>query len=134
MKSLSMTTRPVLALLLAAPLGLTACAAPPAAPVASRAGVPNAGGDAARSDRAAACMADAERVVRFRDRGQLMRQDDYNARIGTTSYLGPQVISDQFAQVYDRDRMAADCVRGANSPTATPRPAPTPAPGTPTRR
>ncbi|MCR0981378.1 hypothetical protein [Roseomonas populi] len=133
MKPLFPTTRPALALLLAAPLGLAACAAPPA-PVAQRAGVPNAGAQAARSDRAAACLADAERVVRFRDRGQLMRQDDYNARIGTTSYLGPQVISDQFAQVYDRDRMAAECVRGANAPAPAAAPAPTPAPGAAPRR
>ena len=139
---LSPTTRPAVllsrALLLALPLGLAACASSPGAPVAQRAGVPNAGGEAARSERATACLADAERVVRYRDRGQLMRQDDYNARIGTTSHLGPQVISDQFAQVYDRDRMAAECVRGANSPAATPRPAaattPNPAPGAPTRR
>ncbi|WP_338662677.1 hypothetical protein VQH23_21310 [Pararoseomonas sp. SCSIO 73927] len=142
MKHLSPTTRPgtpfLRVLLVAAPLGLAACAQAPTAPVAQRAGVPNAGAEAARSDRAAACLADAERVVRYRDRGQLMRQDDYNARIGTTSHLGPQVISDQFAQVYDRDRMAAECVRGGSTPAATARPAaataPAPAPGAPTRR
>lgn len=78
--------------------------------------LPGAGGGAPRGERAAlnaACRTQAERVVNYRDRGQTMRQDDYNARVGTTSYLGPQVITDQIAQVYERDRIAAECVRGA---------------------
>lgn len=68
----------------------------------------------------AACRSQAERVVNYRDRGQTMRQDDYNARIGTTSYLGPQVITDQIAQVYQRDQIAADCVRNNDRPGAAP--------------
>ncbi|WP_424139629.1 hypothetical protein [Roseomonas chloroacetimidivorans] len=93
------------ALLAAALLaGLAACAEPPP---------PATGPQGARAAVNAACRAEAERVVRYRDRGQLMRQDDYNARVGTTSYLGPQVMTDQIAQIYDRDRMAAECVRGA---------------------
>ncbi|MFC7735930.1 hypothetical protein ACFQX4_08700 [Roseomonas sp. GCM10028921] len=74
---------------------------------------PQAGGESGRAALNAACNAEAERVVRYRDRGQLMRQDDYNARVGTTSHLGPQVITDQIAQVYERDRLAAECARGA---------------------
>jgi len=66
-----------------------------------------------RSALSAACRSQAERVVNYRDRGQTMRADEYNARVGTTSYLGPQVITDQIAQVYERDRIAADCVRSA---------------------
>jgi hypothetical protein len=89
---------------------LAACAAPP----------PATGTDRERAAANAACRAEAERVVRYRDRGQLMRQDDYNARVGTTSNLGPQVITDQIAQVYDRDRLAAECMRGASGPE-TPR-------------
>ncbi|MFH5926781.1 hypothetical protein [Roseomonas xinghualingensis] len=92
-----------LALLLAATT-LAACAAP----------APSSPQDA-RSALTAACRAEAERVVRYRDRGQLMRQDDYNARVGTTSHLGPQVMSDKLAQVYDRDRLAAECVRSTNA-------------------
>ncbi|MBI0535111.1 hypothetical protein D9599_05930 [Roseomonas sp. KE2513] len=69
---------------------------------------------------ASACRSQAERVVNYRDRGQTMRADDYNARIGTTSYLGPQVMTDQIAQVYERDRIAADCVRSAEPPRAAP--------------
>ncbi|WP_458096829.1 hypothetical protein [Roseomonas sp. WA12] len=87
------------------PLLMAACAGP--APQAAGGG----GAQGARAGVSAACTAEAERVVRYRDRGQLMRQDDYNARIGTSSYLGPQVITDQIAQVYDRDRMAAECSR-----------------------
>jgi len=101
-----------------------------------------AGGNAPMGGQARAvrdaCTVEAERVVRYRDRGQLMRQDDYNARVGTTSELGPQVITDQIAQLYDRDRMAADCVRGVNAaPAAAPIPAataePAPAETTPPR-
>ena len=90
------------------PLLLTAACAGPA-PQASRA---TGGAQGARAGVSAACTAEAERVVRYRDRGQLMRQDDYNARVGTTSHLGPQVITDQIAQVYERDRLAAECARG----------------------
>ena len=84
---------------------------------------PLPGGSPAQGDRAAvsaACRSQAERVVNYRDRGQTMRQDEYNARVGTTSYLGPQVITDQIAQVYDRDRMAAECVRSTDQPRPAP--------------
>jgi hypothetical protein len=108
---------------------------------ANQAPSPAAGADGNRSAVNAACRVEAERVVRYRDRGQLMRQDDYNARVGTSSHLGPQVMTDQIAQIYDRDRIAADCVRGANSgpvpaaPAAEPVAAPAEAPApTPTRR
>lgn len=123
------------------PLLLTAACAGPA-PQASRA---TGGAQGARAGVSAACTAEAERVVRYRDRGQLMRQDDYNARIGTTSHLGPQVITDQIAQVYDRDRMAAECARntGVADPSrpaaaapaaAAPEPSPAPAGGGRRRR
>jgi hypothetical protein len=85
---------------------IAACAAPQ----------PQSGADRTRSQVNAACRAEAERVVRYRDRGQVMRQDDYNARVGTQDYLGPQVMSDQLAQIHDRDQIAAACVRGASGP------------------
>ncbi|MBP0443943.1 hypothetical protein J8J14_04045 [Roseomonas sp. SSH11] len=123
MKSLTFALMPALL--------LAACAnqAPAPAPVS--------GPQGARAALNAACTAEAERVVRYRDRGQLMRQDEYNARVGTTSHLGPQVISDQLAQVYERDRMAAECVRGANAaqpanaPAAAVQPDAVPAAATP---
>jgi len=96
---------PALALL---PLLAAACAT-------GGAPAPRSAESADRSAVAAACRTQAERVVNYRDRGQTMRHDDYNARVGTTSYLGPQVITDQIAQTYERDRMAAECVRGANN-------------------
>ncbi|WP_426957154.1 hypothetical protein [Muricoccus radiodurans] len=109
-----MTVRPLLVLLL-----LGACAAPPPQTAAQRE-------TRALTD---ACRTEADRVVRYRDRGQTMRHDDYNARIGTTDYLGPQVITDQIAQVYDRDRIAAECVRGSREAPATAAPTGAPAPG-----
>ncbi|HEY8613322.1 MAG TPA: hypothetical protein VIL69_18820 [Roseomonas sp.] len=116
-----------LALLPALLLG--ACTVPPAA--GPRAGGPVAGPAGVQATRSAAnvaCRAEAERIVRYRDRGQVMRQDDYNARVGTTSHLGPQVMMDQMAQIHDRDRIAAECVRGATG-NESPRAAPGPAPG-----
>lgn len=95
---------------------LAACSGPPPPPLRNEA---NRSNDAT----AVACRAEAERVVRYRDRGQVMRSDDYNARVGTTSYLGPQVITDNIAQVYDRDRIAAECVRGAREGTPSAPPA-----------
>lgn len=83
---------------------LAACQGPPPPPLRNEALRTN---DAA----AAACRAEAERTVLFRDRGQTMRSDDYNARVGTTSYLGPRVITDDIARSYDRDRYAAECLR-----------------------
>lgn len=114
---------------------LAACANPAPGPAAPAAGGP----DSARTALNTACRAEAERVVRYRDRGQLMREDDYNARVGTSSYLGPQVMTDQIARIYDRDRLAAECVRNANTSQgagtqaieaqpAAPAPAPSPAP------
>ncbi|WP_376091120.1 hypothetical protein ACE7GA_21130 [Roseomonas sp. CCTCC AB2023176] len=94
---------------------LAACAGAPAPPLRNEA-------LRANDATAAACRADAERVVLYRDRGQIMRSDDYNARVGTTSYLGPRVITDDLARSYDRDRLAAECLRGAReaSPAAAP--------------
>lgn len=108
--------RPILALLptllLAAACSGPLSSMPPSARAGERPGE--------RATVNAACRSQAERVVNYRDRGQTMRADDYNARIGTTSYLGPQVITDQIAQVYERDRIAADCVRSADPPRAVP--------------
>ncbi|WP_043835759.1 hypothetical protein [Muricoccus aerilatus] len=109
--------RPLSALLPALAL-LAACSGPLPSGLSSSA--PSASRSGERGAVAAACRSQAERVVNYRDRGQTMRADDYNARIGTTSYLGPQVMTDQIAQVYERDRIAADCVRSAEPPRTAP--------------
>ena len=104
MKPLPLALLPAL-LLAAACSGPLSSSAPPSARASDRSGE--------RAAVSAACRSQAERVVNYRDRGQTMRADDYNARVGTSSYLGPQVMTDQIAQVYERDRIAADCARSA---------------------
>ncbi len=67
---------------------------------------------------AAACRTDADRIVTFRDRGQLMREDERDARIGTdASIYARRSETDRLGRIYERDRIAADCVQ-ENSRTA----------------
>jgi hypothetical protein len=128
--------RPLLLLLtgVAAAAGLPGCAergaalpqgaAVPIAPVAGRPPAPRAGAagpaiDApqppqAARDRAAvteACRRDADRVVLYRDRGQLMREDERDARIGTDSSIyARRIETDRLGRVFERDRLAAECL------------------------
>lgn len=61
---------------------------------------------------AAACRSDADRIVTFRDRGQLMREDERDARIGTdASIYARRAETDRLGRIYERDRIAADCVQ-----------------------
>ena len=73
-------------------------------------------------DRAAvaeACRRDADRVVQYRDRGQLMREDERDARIGTDSSIyARRTETDRLGRVFERDRIAAECLQ------QEPRPAP----------
>jgi hypothetical protein len=66
-------------------------------------------------DRAAvaeACRRDADRVVLYRDRGQLMREDERDARVGTDSSIyARRVETDRLGRVFERDRLAAECVQ-----------------------
>lgn len=89
-------------------LALAACAAP--ADPAARAG---AARDARRDgDAAQACRAEADRVVLFRDRGQLMREDDLDARVGlATNVVTARATSDRLGRQFERDRLAAECLR-----------------------
>ncbi len=134
--------RPSLILLLGAVLaGSPGCAggdAPPpraAAPVAAAAPAgrpaPRAGtgpaidapqpAQAAR-DRAAvaeSCRRDADRVVLYRDRGQLMREDERDARIGTEqSIYARRVETDRLGRLFERDRIAAECLDQDPRPAA----------------
>ena len=61
---------------------------------------------------AAACRADADRVIMTRDRGQLMRDDDRDARVGTdASIYARRTETDRLGRIYERDRIAEDCVQ-----------------------
>ena len=94
---------------LAAPLflllALAGCARP----------VDFAGGQGARDAREDACRQEATRVVQWQDRGQLMRADEAeNRRDGNASVTPPsRAESDRLGQQVARDRLAAECVRGA---------------------
>jgi hypothetical protein len=64
-----------------------------------------------RAEMAAACRRDADRIVLYRDRGQLMREDERDARIGTESSIyARRVETDRLGRVFERDRIAAECL------------------------
>lgn len=106
--------------------------AAPLPPVAVRPAAPRAAGSGptyaspppsqAVRDRAAlaeACRRDADRVVLYRDRGQLMREDERDARIGTDSSIyARRIETDRLGRVFERDRVAAECLdQGAAQPS-----------------
>jgi len=72
----------------------------------------------------AACRQEAERVMRFRDRGQLMRQDEAESRLGSGAFSGSTTGSmspDRLSSRFQQDRLVDECVRGANgAPGAAP--------------
>lgn len=60
----------------------------------------------------AACREAADRTITRQDRGQLMREDERDSRLGAeTSVLSSRAVSDQMGRQFRRDRMAADCER-----------------------
>jgi hypothetical protein len=77
-----------------------------------------------RDARYEACRAEATRVVQFRERGQLMRQDETESGRGTVT-VAPfgRVESDRAAAQIDRDRLIADCLRASERPAAAAPPA-----------
>lgn len=94
-------------------------AAAPGAPGAARRVPPQAGvGSRAPSptgrDRAAllqACRNDADRALLYRDRGQLMREDERDARVGTdASIYARRMETDRLGRAFERDRVAAACL------------------------
>ncbi len=130
--------RPLILLVGAVLAGSPGCArrdvapSPSAAPVAPLAGrpAPRAGSapaftspppSQAARDRAAlaeACRRDADRIVLYRDRGQLMREDERDARVGTdASIYARRTETDRLGRIFERDRIAAECLeRDARSP------------------
>ena len=131
--------RPLLLLVGAVLAGSPGCARgdavplPGAAPSASLAGrpAPRAGSGPAFAspppsqavrDRAAlveSCRRDADRIVLYRDRGQLMREDERDARIGTdASIYARRTETDRLGRVFERDRIAAECLEQGAGPPA----------------
>jgi len=85
-------------------LPLAACAGP--APLSSP--------DRARAD---ACRAEATRLVQFRDRGQLMRTDEAESRLGTFSATpSSRLESERAGQTLERERLTQDCLRQTAAP------------------
>jgi hypothetical protein len=76
-------------------------------------------------DRAAiaeACRRDADRVVLYRDRGQLMREDERDARVGTdASIYARRAETDRLGRGFERDRLAAECLEQGTSAPSPPR-------------
>jgi hypothetical protein len=61
---------------------------------------------------AAACRQDADRIITTRDRGQLMREDERDSRIGSqASIYAQRTETDRLGRIFERDRIAADCVQ-----------------------
>jgi len=58
------------------------------------------------------CRADADRILARRDRGEFIRREEQESRLGAGAYGGPVTNIDRLAVTWQRDRMAADCVRG----------------------
>lgn len=68
---------------------------------------------------ATACRGAADRIVTTRDRGQLLREDEQQARIGSQgSIFAQRAETDRLGRIFERDRLAADCVdQNARGPT-----------------
>lgn len=61
---------------------------------------------------AAACRAEADRIVVTRDRGQMMRDDERDARVGTdASIFARRTETDRLGRQFERDRIAAECLQ-----------------------
>lgn len=97
-----------------------ACAAPPA----SR---PSGPQSAADSNALALCRQDAERMMRYRERGQTMRVDEAESRTGTGAFIGNRVERDQLGARFEQDRLVDECLR-SRQPASAPAVAPSAAP------
>ena len=116
-------------LLILALSGAVACApVAPAPPISAGYGGPGsppaagagAAGAGQRDALVEACRREATRVVLYRDRGQLMRMDEGDSRVGVQGNV-PTLRSEteRMGQQFERDRLADECVR-QNSGTDTP--------------
>jgi hypothetical protein len=61
---------------------------------------------------AAACRQQADRIIMTRDRGQLMREDERDSRIGSeASIFARRTETDRLGRIFERDRLAEQCVQ-----------------------
>ncbi|WP_128079998.1 hypothetical protein [Roseicella frigidaeris] len=61
---------------------------------------------------AAACRRDADRIIVTRDRGQLMREDERDSRVGSqASIYSQRAETDRLGRLFERDRLADQCVQ-----------------------
>ncbi len=61
---------------------------------------------------ASACRSEADRVVTRQDRGQILREDERNARLGTeTGSYGVRTQIDALGRQFRRDQITQDCIR-----------------------
>ncbi|MDO9708321.1 hypothetical protein [Paracraurococcus lichenis] len=61
---------------------------------------------------ASACRREADRIITFRDRGQLMREDERDSRLGSqASIFSQRAETDRLGRIYERDRLADQCVQ-----------------------
>ncbi|MXP61862.1 hypothetical protein E0493_00675 [Roseomonas sp. M0104] len=79
-----------------------------------------------------ACRQEAERVMRTRERGQTMRVDEAESRLGAGPFTGTSLAgsmnTERLGARYEQDQMIQDCLRGRQEGT-TPGTAPPPAGG-----
>jgi hypothetical protein len=87
--------------------------------------------DAVDDTITAGCRQDAERMMRYRERGQLMRVDEAQSRLGTGADIGNPLERNQLGARFEQDRLVAECLRSATpaSPAVPATPQITPAPG-----
>ena len=138
---------------LSALLLIASCApfapAPPVSPAVSAAGAPtpraagsapDGSGRVSRDALVEACRREATRVVLYRDRGQQMRTDEGDNRVGVQANIPTlRAETDRLAQQYERDRLTDECVRrytgeealGRRGGGAIGAPAPASSPGRP---
>ncbi|WP_149535678.1 hypothetical protein [Siccirubricoccus phaeus] len=69
------------------------------------------GSQAEQTAIATACRQEADRIVATRDRGQLMREDERDSRVGSQSSIFSQrAETDRLGRIFERDRIANDCI------------------------
>lgn len=63
----------------------------------------------------AACRQEADRVMQFRDRGQTMRLDEADARVGVATNVPTlRAETDRLGARVERDRLIGECLRGGS--------------------
>lgn len=70
-----------------------------------------------------ACREAADRVIVTRDRGQLLREDERDARVGSqASIFAQRAETDRLGRIFERDQLARQCVGENNRGEFTPAP------------